>query len=166
MRLIDADEMKQKINGEVSKAEADSHKGNALKIVLDSMQSCTLKWMLAYIEEQPTAYDMDKVMGQMEEKLLNLTFHKDDASRIWNEAIHKAMEIAGSGYTSQKEAAGRPDKKPWEVRKAVYSGGSEIRVVTMDGDELAIRCTDSSTAARLYEEQFYVKDGVEKMTPH
>lgn len=49
------------------------------------------------IGEQPTAYDVDKVVERLERALLNLTFHKDDSSRAWNQAIHKGIEIIKSG---------------------------------------------------------------------
>ena len=53
-----------------------------------------LKCILDY---EPTAYDVDKVVEQLEETLLNLTFHKDNDSKTWNKAIHKAKEIVKSG---------------------------------------------------------------------
>lgn len=52
-----------------------------------------------YIEKDniPAACDMDKVVEQLEGVLLNLTFYKDDNSKAWNRAIHKAVEIVKSG---------------------------------------------------------------------
>lgn len=58
--------------------------------------SDTFDW-LNMISRQPTAYDVDKVVERLEGALLNLTFHKDDNSKTWNRAIHKAIEIVKSG---------------------------------------------------------------------
>lgn len=49
------------------------------------------------LSDIPTAYDVDKVVERLEGALLNLTFHKDDNSKAWNRAIHKAIEIVKSG---------------------------------------------------------------------
>lgn len=57
----------------------------------------TKKSIVKMVDEQPAAYDVDKVVERLEETLLNLTFHKDNDSKIWNKAIHKAIEIAKSG---------------------------------------------------------------------
>ena len=45
----------------------------------------------------PAACDMDNVVEQLVGVLLNLTFYKDDNSKAWNRAIHKAVEIVKSG---------------------------------------------------------------------
>lgn len=81
MRLIDADELKIYVAAAVldgSKEHKD--RGSALFRAIDSM---------------PTVYD--KVVERLEGALLNLTFHKDDNSKTWNRAIHKAIEIVKSG---------------------------------------------------------------------
>lgn len=54
MRLIDADKIKQSVTNEMLKAE------------LNSPVYCTLECVIADIESQPTAYDVDKVVEQME----------------------------------------------------------------------------------------------------
>ena len=55
MRLIDADKIKQSVTNEMLKAE------------LNSPVHCTLKCVIADIDNQPTAYDVDKVVEQMKE---------------------------------------------------------------------------------------------------
>lgn len=55
-----------------------------------------LKFYQMAVNDEPTAYDVDKVVEQLERALLNLTFHKDDNSKIWNRAIYKAVEIVKS----------------------------------------------------------------------
>lgn len=55
MRLIDADKIKRSVENEMLKAE------------LNSEIYCTLECVIADIESQPTAYDADKVIKQLEE---------------------------------------------------------------------------------------------------
>lgn len=54
MRLIDADKIKQSVTNEMLKAE------------LNSPVYCTLECVIADIDSQPTAYDVDKVVEQLE----------------------------------------------------------------------------------------------------
>lgn len=55
MRLIDADALKQSVTIEMLKAE------------LNSPVYCTLECVIADIEIQPTAFDLDKVIWQLQE---------------------------------------------------------------------------------------------------
>lgn len=55
MRLIDADKIKQSVTNEMLKAE------------LNSPVYCTLECVIADIESQPTAYDVDKVVEEIRE---------------------------------------------------------------------------------------------------
>lgn len=55
MRLIDADKIKQSVTNEMLKAE------------LNSPVYCTLECVIADIDNQPTAYNVDKVVEQVRE---------------------------------------------------------------------------------------------------
>lgn len=55
MRLIDADKLKQSVINEMLKAE------------LNSPIYCTLECVIADINNQPTAYDVDNVVRRLEE---------------------------------------------------------------------------------------------------
>lgn len=55
MRLIDADKIKQSVTNEMFKAE------------LNSPVYCTLECVIADINEQPIAYDIDKVVKKLKE---------------------------------------------------------------------------------------------------
>ncbi len=55
MRLIDADKIKQSVTNEMLKAE------------LNSPVYRTLECVIADIDNQPTAYDVDKVVERLEE---------------------------------------------------------------------------------------------------
>lgn len=80
MRLIDADKIDFR---EVFVGNADLAKG--IRVTAQD-----------YINAQPTAY-VDEVVEQLEKILLNLTFHKDNNSKVWNEAIWKVIGIVKSG---------------------------------------------------------------------
>lgn len=87
MRLIDADSLKIHVAAAVLDGNQEhKDRASALLVAINSM---------------PTAYDVDKVVERLEEALLNLTFHKDDNSKAWNRAIHKAIEIVKSGALNE-----------------------------------------------------------------
>lgn len=93
MRLIDADKIKQSVTNEMLKAE------------LNSPVYRTLECVIADIDNQPTAYDVDKVVEQLEElhemvpvnRLLD-DIIKDKPKELGQLiAYRKAIEIVKSG---------------------------------------------------------------------
>lgn len=98
MRLIDADYLKDVLNsgGGVS-VDINISKKMPLGEIIDTVIQAYRKCLFEELEKMPTAYDVDKVVERLEEMLLNLTFHKDNDSKTWNKAIHKAVEIVKSG---------------------------------------------------------------------
>ena len=60
MRLINADKIKQSVTNEMLKAE------------LNSPVYCTLECVIADIDNQPTDYDVDKVVEQLEKESQNI----------------------------------------------------------------------------------------------
>lgn len=93
MRLIDADKIKQSVTNEMLKAE------------LNSPIYCTLECVIADIDKQPTAYDVDKVVKKLEElremvpvnRLLD-DIIKDKPKELGQlMAYRKAIEIVKSG---------------------------------------------------------------------
>lgn len=90
MRLIDADLLLERI--------AESRKKNPHgDSKIRANHTIEHDHIAHLVLEQPTAYDVDKVVERLEETLLNLTFHKDNNSKTWNKAIHNAIEIVKSG---------------------------------------------------------------------
>lgn len=82
MRLIDADTLLKKINGEENQ--------RADKLMRE--------WYAAMVSEQPTAYDVDKVMKQLEG--LEKRNNEKDLCRFtegYDCAIDEAIEIVKSG---------------------------------------------------------------------
>lgn len=78
MRLIDADKLKQSVTNEMIKAE------------LNSPLYCTLECVIADIEGQPTAYDVDRVVEQLEE------FVKESGNVDYNRAMIEAIKVVKS----------------------------------------------------------------------
>jgi len=97
MRLIDADKLKQSVTNEMLKAERNSP------------VYCVLECVIADIEEQPTAYDVDKVVEQMEadnEELKNII--KNGATDIYKNtnygfftAMYRAIDIVKAGGVNE-----------------------------------------------------------------
>lgn len=79
MRLIDADKIKQSVTNEMLKAE------------LNSPIYCTLECVIADIDNQPTAYDVDKVAKQIRQIPEN--YSDNDISSM----IDDAVEFVKSG---------------------------------------------------------------------
>lgn len=99
MRLIDADKIKQSVTNEMLKAE------------LNSPVYCTLECVIADIDNQPTAYDVDKVVDQLEENAKYFQSEADELAQAGD--FGTATELQG------KAAAYR------DAVKAVKSGGIE-----------------------------------------
>lgn len=70
MRLIDADKIKQSVTNEMLKAE------------LNSPVYCTLECVIADIDNQPTAYDVDKVVERLENCPDSTTFRYDKETGV------------------------------------------------------------------------------------
>ena len=86
MRLIDADKIKQSVTNEMLKAE------------LNSPIYCTLECVIVDIDNQPTAYDVDKVVEQLERNRQNIELiYSTDQGYDYEDAvgidINKAIEI-------------------------------------------------------------------------
>lgn len=79
MRLIDADKIKQSVTNEMLKAE------------LNSPIYCTLECVIADIDNQPTAYDVDKVAKQIRQIPENYSDNDIDSM------IDDAVEFVKSG---------------------------------------------------------------------
>lgn len=84
MRLIDADEFKKQIAAAIIRENLIAEKGNAM---------CNL------VDKQPTAYDMDKVVEQLEEF----------KTSIWSETLEENIDVVNLE----------------RVKKIVKSGGIE-----------------------------------------
>ena len=82
-RLIDADEFKKQIAGMTILNNYPPSKANAL---------CEL------IDQQPEAYDPDKVTEQLESNITKpMNGTNDIGSAYWNAGIEKAIEIVKGG---------------------------------------------------------------------
>lgn len=99
MRLIDADRIKQSVMNEMLKAKLNSPVYYALECVI------------ADIDNQPTAYDVDKVVKQLEEDAKYFQSEADGLAQVGNWGT--ATELQG------KAAAYR------DAVKTVKSGGIE-----------------------------------------
>lgn len=86
MRLIDADLLKESISKRLKSFNPDGTEievADALALVNTMME----------IDEQPTAFDMDEVIKQLE-KEKEIDFELSDiANVIWNDAIQRAIKI-------------------------------------------------------------------------
>lgn len=94
MRLIDADKIKQSVTNEMLKAE------------LNSPVYCTLECVIADIDNQPTTYDVDKVVERLEEYAHSniCKTHEHGCPYLTNDAVScencgamGAVEIVKSG---------------------------------------------------------------------
>ena len=90
MRLINADKIKQSVTNEMLKAE------------LNSPVYCTLECVIADIDNQPTDYDVDKVVEQLEKESQNIEIiYPTDQGYDYEDAIgidiDKAKQIVKSG---------------------------------------------------------------------
>lgn len=81
MRLIDADEFKRQIVGMAIVTGYSAQKANKM---------CEL------IDEQSTAYDVDKVLKQLEDEKSHMSL-LDDELEIYKSAINDAIEIVKAG---------------------------------------------------------------------
>lgn len=81
MRLIDADEFKRQIAGMVIVTGYSARKANKM---------CEL------IDKQSTAYDVDKVVKQLEDEKSHMCL-LDDELEIYKSAINDAIEIVKAG---------------------------------------------------------------------
>lgn len=81
MRLIDADDFKRQIVGMAIVTGYSAKKANKM---------CEL------IDEQPTAYDVDKVLKQLEDEKSHMSL-LDDELEIYKSAINDAIEIVKAG---------------------------------------------------------------------
>lgn len=88
MRLIDADKLKQSVTSEMLKAELNSH------VYL------TLECVVADIENQPTAYDVNKVIDQLKEN----SFIPGDWKGVSDKKVimtEKGSEIVKAGRVNE-----------------------------------------------------------------
>lgn len=81
MRLIDADEFKRQIAGMAIVNGYSAQKANKM---------CEL------IDKQPTAYDVDKVLKQLEDEKSHISL-LDDELEVYKSAIDDAIEIVKAG---------------------------------------------------------------------
>lgn len=79
-RLIDADKLKADLEKAISKNEDMD--------CLDFLRAASV------IDAQPTAYDLDKVVDQLNDKYRVV---RTDEDLEWNRAIEKAIEIVKGG---------------------------------------------------------------------
>lgn len=79
MRLIDADKIKQNVTNEMLKDE------------LNSPVYCMLECVIADIDNQPTAYDVDKVVRKLEKGI------EESALVTLKAAFKEAIDIVKSG---------------------------------------------------------------------
>lgn len=90
MRLIDADLLMRKCEKWLKPKAPDE---DEMVSVADIAVS-----MLMEIEEQPTAYDVDKIVDQLESNIENSMNGANDAEcAFWNRGIEKAIEIVKRG---------------------------------------------------------------------
>ena len=94
MRLIDADELKKDLRKFLAN---DNHVNNPSTTYLD---------VLDVVEEQPTAYDIDKVVEELYEERTEILFSNDYESEIVNYCLDKfdrAIEIVEQGLKEQNK---------------------------------------------------------------
>lgn len=72
MRLIDADYLKNILDsGGGESVNINISKSMSLGNIVDTVIQAYRKCLFAELEKVPTAYDVDKVVGRLEEKILN-----------------------------------------------------------------------------------------------
>ena len=99
MRLIDADKLILHLNDyalQESPSNVESAEDRKIsRVVYSTIQNC-----MKAAEEQPTVFDVDKVIEQLEELK---SVEQDDSvaeivsTRIWNKAIQKSIGIVKGG---------------------------------------------------------------------
>lgn len=99
MRLIDADKLILHLNDyalQESPSNVESAEDRKIsRVVYSTIQNC-----MKAVEEQPTVFDVDKVIEQLEELK---SVEQDDSvaeivsTRIWNKAIQKTIGIVKGG---------------------------------------------------------------------
>lgn len=90
-RLIDADELILHLNDYALQEATFMKVGYSGKY--DAIQEC-----MKAVEEQPTAYDVDKIVDQLESNIENSMNGANDAEcAYWNKGIEKAIEIVKGG---------------------------------------------------------------------
>lgn len=95
MRLIDADEFKKYVS-EIFEQNKDLFQTDEYR----NFAGAITQGILDDIDKQPTAYNVDKVVEQLEE--LKDTERDDGVAelittRVWNRSISKAIEIVKNG---------------------------------------------------------------------
>ena len=110
MRLIDADELLSKLNEAYAEVDAEYHEAE-----FDSFyggECSAIQEIIKAVEEQPTAYDIDKVVERLKEEAEYS--HADywgyarkngfDMGADWHFAgLQRAVEIVKSGASSDEE---------------------------------------------------------------
>lgn len=98
MRLIDADKIKQSVTNKMFKAE------------LNSPAYRTLECVIADIDSQPTAYNIDKVVELLDTecKYEDVPVYEGDAETDYYIRMEKAVEIVKSGGLN-KTGDNKPD---------------------------------------------------------
>ncbi len=90
-RLIDADKLILHLN-DYALQEATLMKGG-YSGKYDAIQEC-----MKAVEEQPTAYDMDKVVERLESNIeSSMNGASDVECAFWNKGIERAIEIVKGG---------------------------------------------------------------------
>lgn len=96
MRLIDADELILVLNDyaliEAPKENEDSGERRISEMVYRVIQSC-----IGYVENQPTAYDVDKVVEQLSKKQNNKGFGGTLQEMFYDSGLEHAIEIVKGG---------------------------------------------------------------------
>lgn len=91
MRLIDADELILHLNDfMLQQSPIDIQDIESIKV------SAVIKDCIKAVDEQPTAYDVDKVVEQLEVGLANECVYERD-QKVYTEAIRCAIEIVKRG---------------------------------------------------------------------
>ena len=86
MRLIDADKIKQSVTNEMLKSE------------LNSPVYCTFVCVIADIESQPTAYDVDKVVEQLEENIKHAEREAKEYGEKGNIGVFDMLDARAKAY--------------------------------------------------------------------
>lgn len=95
MRLIDADELILHLNDfMLQQSPIDIQDIESIKV------SAVIKDCIKAVDEQPTAYDVDKVLEQLEVGLANECVYERD-QKVYTEAIRCAIEIVKGGGVNE-----------------------------------------------------------------
>ena len=107
MRLIDADEVIKELNDKIARLDAKQqiYMNNGLTSIADSMarkiELCIECREL--LEHQPTAYDVDKVIEEIEEWTARINVINDKSGKTGQVDVigsNKAIKIVGGGGVS------------------------------------------------------------------